>query len=141
MARALLRDASLRNTYWSFAVNHAAYVINRTPTRTLKQSITPFEAYTGNKPSVAHLQIFGCKGYVHVPDEKRQKLDKKTLKCAHLGYAEHKRAFILVHRSSGHIVESRDVHFDESELVEPSRVRIETNISQSRRIWRSTLIL
>ena len=132
MARALLRDANLPNTYWSFAVNHAAYIINRMPTRTLKQSITPFEAYTGNKPSIAHLRIFGCKGYVHVPDEKRQKLDKKTLECAHLGFSEHKRAFILVHRSSGRIVESRDVHFDESELVEPGRVRIETEATQDK---------
>jgi Reverse transcriptase (RNA-dependent DNA polymerase)/gag-polypeptide of LTR copia-type/GAG-pre-integrase domain len=131
MARTFLQDAGLPNTYWSFAVSHATYVINRTPTRTLKPSITPFEAYTGNKPSIAHLRIFGCKGYVHVPHEKRQKLDKKTLECTHLGYSEHKRAFILAHRSSGRIVESRDVHFDEGELVEPSRVRIETEISQN----------
>ena len=72
--------------------------------------------------SLAHLQIFGCKAYVHVPQEKRQKLDKKMLECAYLGYSEHKKAFILLHCSSGHLVESRDVHFDESELVEPSRV-------------------
>ena len=131
MARTFLQDADLPNTYWSFAVNHATYVINRTPTRTLKQPITPFEAYTGNKPSVAHLRIFGCKGYVHVPHEKRQKLDKKTFECTHLGYSEHKKAFVLVHRLSGRIVESRDVHFDESGLVEPSRVTIETEISQN----------
>ncbi len=59
MARTLLQDAGLPNTYWSFAVSHAAHIINRTPTRTLKQSITPFEAYTGNKPSAAHLRILG----------------------------------------------------------------------------------
>ena len=29
MARTLLQDAGLPNTYWSFAVNHATYVINR----------------------------------------------------------------------------------------------------------------
>ena len=74
MAWTFLQDASLPNMYWSFAVNYAIYVINRTPTRTLKEPITPFEAYTGNKPSVVHLRIFGCKGYVHVPHEKHQKL-------------------------------------------------------------------
>ncbi len=104
MARTLLQDAGLPNT------------------------ITPFKTYTGNKPSVAHLQIFGCiEGYVHVLQEK---LDKKTLECIHLGYSKHKRAFLLVHRSSGRIVESRDVHFGESELVEPSRVMIETETTQ-----------
>jgi len=44
MARTLLQDAGLTNTY-------------------LKQRVTPFEAYTGNKPSIAHLRIFGCKAY------------------------------------------------------------------------------
>ncbi len=60
----------------------------------------------------------------------QEKLDKKTLECIHLGYSEHKRAFLLVHRSSGRIIESRDVHFGESELVEPSRVMIETETTQ-----------
>jgi len=66
---------------------------------------------------------------VHVLQEK---LDKKTLECIHLGYSKHKRAFLLVHRSSGRIVESRDVHFGESELVEPSRVMIETETTQDK---------
>ena len=69
MVWTLLQDAGLLNTYWSFAVNHATYVINRTPTCTLKQLITPFKAYTGNKLSIAHLRIFGCKGYVHIPQK------------------------------------------------------------------------
>ena len=131
MARTFLQDASLPNMYWSFGVNYATYVINWTPTCTLKEPITPFEAYTGNKLSVTHLRIFGCKGYVHVLHEKHQKLDKKTLECTYLGYSEHKKAFILVHLSSGRIVESWDVHFDKSELVEHTRVRIETEISQN----------
>ena len=66
MVRTLLQDAGLPNTYWSFAVNHTTYVINWTPTHALKQPITPFKAYTRNKPSVVHLRIFGCKGYVHI---------------------------------------------------------------------------
>ena len=96
--------------------------------RTLKNTLTPHEAYTSSKPSVAHLRIFGCKAYAHVPKEKHQKLDKKTMECIHVGYSEHKKAYLLIHRSSGRIVESRDVHFDEGELAEPTRVRIETEV-------------
>ena len=69
MARSLLKDANLPNSYWSFTVNYAVHIINRSPTRTLKSSLTPFVAYTGNKPSVAHLRIFSCKAYAHVPQE------------------------------------------------------------------------
>lgn len=131
MAHSLLKDADLPNSYWSFAVNYAVHIINRSPTHTLENFLTPFEAYTGNKPSIAHLRIFGCKAYAHVPQERRQKLDSKTIECTYLGYSEHKKAYTLVHRSSGRLVESRDVHFDEGELVEPSRVIIETEVSEN----------
>ena len=69
---------------------------------------------------------------MHIPHEKHQKLDKKTFEYTYLGYSEHKRAFILVHQSSGRIMESWDVHFDKSKLVEPTRVRMETEISQNK---------
>ena len=131
MACTLLLEGNLPFMYWCFAVIYTAYIINWSPTCTLI-SKTPHEAYTENKPSFAHLRIFSCKAYIHVPQEKHQKLDKKTLECAYLGYSEHKKAFILLHCLSGHLVESRDVHFNESKLVEPSRVTIETEVSENR---------
>ena len=36
---------------------------------------------TGKKPSIKHLKFFGCDAYVHVPKEKRRKLDNKAEKC------------------------------------------------------------
>ena len=54
------------------------YKRNRTPTRGLKGGITPFEAWTGIKPSVYHLRPFGCKVRLHIPDTKRKKLDPKS---------------------------------------------------------------
>ena len=40
---------------------------------------TPQEVWTGKKPSLSHLMVFGCDAYVHVPKEKRTKLDSKSL--------------------------------------------------------------
>ena len=68
MAHTLLSEGNLPLTYWCLAVIYAAYIINQSPTCTLK-SKTPCEAYTRNKPSLTHLQMFGCKAYVHVPQE------------------------------------------------------------------------
>ena len=36
---------------------------------------TPEEIFTGKKPEVSHLKIFGCLVYIHIPKEKRTKLD------------------------------------------------------------------
>jgi hypothetical protein len=50
---------------------------------------------------------------MHVPKEKRHKLQAKTLKGVDLGFAENKRAYVILHRPSGRIFESQDVVFDE----------------------------
>ena len=39
---------------------------------------TPEEIFSGWKPSVRHLRVFGCKSYVWVPDEKRRKMEEKS---------------------------------------------------------------
>jgi hypothetical protein len=36
------------------------------------------EKFTCKNPDVSHLRVFGCIAYVHVPDEKRSKLDPKV---------------------------------------------------------------
>ncbi|BBH01653.1 hypothetical protein Prudu_011986, partial [Prunus dulcis] len=49
------------------------------PTKALN-NITPFEAYSGRKPGIAHLKVFGSLCYVHVPTELRHKLEPKSTK-------------------------------------------------------------
>jgi hypothetical protein len=36
---------------------------------------TPEEMFTGNKPEVSHLKIFGCPVFIHIPKERRNKLE------------------------------------------------------------------
>jgi hypothetical protein len=73
------------------------------------------------------LRIFGCTTHVHVPDEKRCKLDAKSLECIYLGYAENKKAFVCLHRPSSRILESRDVVFEEGDSNGPTCVNINVN--------------
>eukprot|EP01018_Ginkgo_biloba_P039467 Gb_17388 [translate_table: standard] len=65
------------------------------------------------KPFVSNLRVFGCTAFVHVPDEKRQKLDDKSHKCILVGYSESSKAYRLWDPSQRKIVISRDVLFDE----------------------------
>ena len=43
---------------------------------------------TGENPEVSHLKIFGCLVYLHVPKEKRSKLDSSGKKGIFVGYNE-----------------------------------------------------
>ncbi|KIK15365.1 hypothetical protein PISMIDRAFT_115244, partial [Pisolithus microcarpus 441] len=117
-ARAMLSDhslptAGLPNKYWGDAILHVAHLQNHLPTRALEWHETLFKAYTGNKPSLSHLRIFRCEAHVHVPEEKHQKLDVKSLECTHLGFVENHKAYICLHQASERILKSQDVVFNE----------------------------
>ena len=82
------------NEYWGEAVATAVYIMNRCPTKSVKNKV-PQEAWTGMNHSVSHLKVFGCVAYAHIPDELRRKLDKKGQKCIFVGYSEDTKAYKL----------------------------------------------
>jgi hypothetical protein len=93
MARCLLHDAGLPDTFWGYMILHAATILNLLLSHALDGNITPEEAFTGNKLSIAHLHIVGCKAYAHIPEEKQYKLDVKTMKCMYRGYTANCKAY------------------------------------------------
>ncbi|MCO5570400.1 hypothetical protein L7F22_024121 [Adiantum nelumboides] len=113
LARAMLAHASLPRSYWAEACNTAVYIQNRSPTHAL-QDMTPFQAYYGRKPTVSHFRVFGCSAFVHIPKEKRQKLDFKSRKLLFLGYSAESDAYRLYDPDTRTTTVSRDVVFDES---------------------------
>ena len=64
--RSMLSNANLPPKFWAEALSTAAYLRNRSPTKVVK-GMTPQEAWTGTKPQVDHLRVFGCQAFVHVP--------------------------------------------------------------------------
>ena len=57
---------------WVKACNTSIYGQNRCPHRVLGMS-TPEEAFTGKKPDISHLKIFGSLVYIHVTEDTRKK--------------------------------------------------------------------
>ena len=88
------------------------YVLNRCPTNALRD-VTPQEAWSGVKPSVKHFRVFGCLAHVHVPKEKRRKLDDRSVCCVLLGFSEGTKGYRLYNPLTEKIVVSRDVFFEE----------------------------
>ncbi|KAJ0566228.1 putative RNA-directed DNA polymerase [Helianthus annuus] len=113
LSRSMMNAKELPNCYWAEAVACATYILNRTVTKT-RPNITPYEAWNGNKPNVEHLKVFGCLAYVHIPKQRRDKLDKKTEKTVFVGYSENSKGYKLYNPQSNKIIISRDVVFDEN---------------------------
>nr|KYP39141.1 Retrovirus-related Pol polyprotein from transposon TNT 1-94 [Cajanus cajan] len=92
MARSMLKEKGLPNTFWVEAVYIAVYILNRCPTKVV-QDKTLIEAWSGIKPSAKHLRVFGSICYIHVPEEKRHKLEDKTVRGIFLGYSTQSKGY------------------------------------------------
>ena len=77
--------------------------------------------FTGNKPEVRHLKIFGCPMFVHILKERRTKLDPSKKKEIFVGYCEVSKVFIIYISGYLHIEISRAVTFDEDATLKISR--------------------
>jgi hypothetical protein len=79
------------------------------------------EMFTRKKPEVSHLKIFGCPVFIHIPKEKRNKLEPSGKKGIFVGYCEVSKAFRIYIPGHRHIENSRDVTFDEEATLKKSR--------------------
>jgi hypothetical protein len=82
----MLNDKNLPNYFWAKTVTTIVYIMNRTLTAVV-HGMTLEEKFKSKKPNVSHLRVFGCIAHVHVPDEKRSKLDPKAEKCIFIRYS------------------------------------------------------
>jgi transposase InsO family protein len=81
----MIHDQDLPMPLWAEATRTAVYVQNRLSHSALG-FMTPEEMFFGKKPVVSHLKLFGCPVFVHVPKEKRTKLDLSGKKGTFVGY-------------------------------------------------------
>ena len=57
-----MSQASLPTSFWGFALETATFLLNRTPTKAVEK--TPYEMWTGRKPNMSFLRIWGYESHV-----------------------------------------------------------------------------
>ena len=117
-ARALMLHAGLAKSYWAEAVATAAYMKNRTPTRSLVGDITPYERWYGRKCDVSRLRVFGCTAYARLPAQLRQKLDDRAHRLRFIGYDKGSKGYRLMDDETKKVHICRDVVFNETDFGE-----------------------
>jgi hypothetical protein len=101
-------DQNLLSSLWVEAASTTVYLQNRCPHKALEVK-TPKEVFTGIKPFVDHLRIFGSPVYIHIPKEKRTKLEPSGKKGTFVGYNETSKAYRIYIPGQKFIEVSRDV--------------------------------
>ena len=106
--RCMLHYAGLSVQLWAEALATAVHLKNRSPTSCFGE-VTPYERWWKQKPDVSNLRVFGCVAYMHIPKEKRMKLEKKSTKCIFIGYTEQSKGYKLLDPVQNKMFRSRDV--------------------------------
>jgi hypothetical protein len=108
----MLKSKNLPKEFWAEAVDCAVYLSNRCPSRSVGNK-TPQEAWSGYKPSVSHLKIFGSIAHVHVPDQQRKKIDERSKLYIFIGYNQYSKGYKVYDPIGNKVIVSRDVVIDE----------------------------
>jgi len=108
--KAIIAEGKLDKELWMELAQSVVYLKNRSPTMAVTS--TPYEVWHGVKPDLSHLRILGSTAYIHVPKEKRTKLDMHSHKGILVGYGgtNQYRVWDLMRKD---VVVSRDVKFIE----------------------------
>jgi hypothetical protein len=112
--KAIIAEAKLDKRLWMEIADSVVYLKNRSPTSAVET--TPYEAWYGRKPDLSHLRILGSTVYVHVPKEKRTKLDTHSHKGILIGYGGTNQ-YKVWDLTRNDVVVSRDVVFIEGKPV------------------------
>lgn len=120
--RCMLIDSGLDNRFWAEAVMTACFLINRVPCRNNDKS--PEEIWSGRRPNLKFLRVFGCPALVHIPRERRSKLDPKSIEGIMIGYSDVSKAYRVFNPIDGKIIISRDVV-----CLEQSKVKVQNSIN------------
>jgi transposase InsO family protein len=120
-ARSMMLDANVPIIFWPEAIRTACYLHRRSPTSSLTDNRSPYEALYGTIPKIGHLRRFGCRVYKHIPPAQRteKKFGNRSSMCMMLGYVHNTmkiwRIWDFKSGKTGRAVECSSVVFDEEE--------------------------
>ncbi len=120
----MLRDAKLPLEFWDEAAKTDVYLRNRCANGPQEEAsrdrMTPEEAWTGQKPSIDHIRVWGCKCYSYVNPKslpasgRHDKLVDRERVAIFMGYEPTTtRQYRIYAPDLGYITRTSVISFDE----------------------------
>ncbi|GFX26957.1 retrovirus-related Pol polyprotein from transposon TNT 1-94 [Trichonephila clavipes] len=124
--KTLLKSSEVPHKFWGEALLCFTYAWNRICHKDSNK--TPFEKYSGRKPSVLHLKPFGCLAYAGVPKQIRKKFDMRAKMGIMMGYAQHTKGYRIWLIDENKLVETINVRLDENKWGINFRQKVNSNL-------------
>lgn len=119
--RVMLKDSEMPIEFWDEAAEAGAYLRNRLPVGLQNEKPSPEEAWSGEKPSVDHIKVWGCVcyGFVdrksHPQGTRRDKLMDNGREAVFMGYVDQTtKQYKIYAPDLGYVTRSSVVRFDEN---------------------------
>ncbi|GFT10306.1 retrovirus-related Pol polyprotein from transposon TNT 1-94 [Trichonephila clavipes] len=122
----LLKSSEVPHKFWGEALLCFTYAWNRICPKYSNK--TPFEKYSGRKPSVLHLKPFGCLAYAGVPKQIRRKFDMRAKMGIMMGYAQRTKGYRIWLIDENKLVETINVRFDVDKRGINFRQKVNSNL-------------
>lgn len=119
VGRALLYQSKLPASYWSYALLHATFIINRVTSPHLHNK-SPYQLLHNKIPDIDSFKVFGCLCYSTSLQAHITKLSARARKSVFLGYTIGFKGFVLLDVHSREIHISRHVSFHDHILPYPA---------------------
>ncbi|KAK1660605.1 hypothetical protein QYE76_048764 [Lolium multiflorum] len=123
MARSMMAEYKSRYNFWAEAISTACHSSNRLYLRKGLNK-TPYEILTGNKPNISYFKVFGCKCFYKIKGVHLSKFAPKALEGIFVGYGAESHTYRIFDVSSGIIIESCSVKFEENDGSQVGQVDV-----------------
>ncbi|KAJ9535780.1 hypothetical protein OSB04_un001068 [Centaurea solstitialis] len=119
MVRSMMCRSTLPVSFWGHALVTAANILNKVPTKSVEK--TPYELWTGKKPKLSFLKIWGCE--VYVKRTTSEKLKPKSDKCFFVGYPKNTLGYYFYNPSENKVFVARNGEFLEEKFLSQENTR------------------
>jgi hypothetical protein len=125
MARSMINERNIAQTYWVEVIHTTVHILNKVHLRPHSDK-TPYELWFGRPASIKHFKVFESKSYIKNNDENIGKYDDNADEGIFLGYATNSKGYRCYNKRLHKLVDCIDIKVDEEirvrnvSSVEPS---------------------
>jgi len=113
-ANAMRIYAACPTNLWDEFYLTASYLDERTPTASLKDGVTPYEAYYNRRPDYSRLREIGCRAFVLILSRHNPKIYDRSIECVLIGYDFNSKTYRCYDKATKKVYSSYHVRFIES---------------------------
>nr|GEY07479.1 hypothetical protein [Tanacetum cinerariifolium] len=116
MVRSMMSQTTLPNSFWDYALETAARILNMVPTKNVEK--TPYEVWHGQDLKLSYLKFRGCEALVKRDTfTKPNKLEPIYIKCIFIGYPKETMGYSFYYPPENKVLVTRNGEFLENSLI------------------------